>query len=153
MLTPFIVSIFIGIILKIGYLCLVFKCINVFNLKFLDFLCFIISSFLSYILKFIFYLLDIIKKVNFWNFSFCTPNFIFVCLYYILIVFFVFKFNLNVYVNYRNIKILFLGKKKLKRIKTISLEKIRKKIIKVICVLILFTLLINILSKFINKRL
>ena len=141
--------------LKVGYITVIIDLINVFDFKILKFINLILSNVITFILKCLFKLLEIVAKFKILNISFVTPNFVFIIIYYVVVIFIVYKFNKNTFRYYRRIKNLknIKNKKALKKFKSKeiinklnfkNMEKDNKLFCTIIIVLIVILLINNI---------
>ena len=129
-ITNLFISIFIGFILKVGYIALGLGLIyKVFLNKSIILKCLleIISIFIEKLLCFIFYILEIINKVNILDFYIVTPSFLFLIVYYIFIIWLIYEFNKNPYRNFRKIRKI-RKIKDIKKLKCFNIYNIRKNI-------------------------
>ena len=143
-------SVFIPMLLKVGYIIVLIDMLNFFRFKFFIFINKMISKCLSIILEFIFFILEGIRKIDFLNIVFKTPNILLVIIYYLIAVSLIRWFNNNLYKNYKNI-LRFNYKKDIK-ILSKNIFKIFLKNKKIIIVLIIFIVFNSISALFQNKR-
>lgn len=143
-------SVFIPMLLKVGYIIVLIDMLNFFRFRFFIFINKMISKCLSIILEFNFFILEEIRKIDFLNIVFKTPNILLVIIYYLMAVSLIRWFNNNLYKNYKNI-LRFNYKKDIK-ILSKNIFKIFLKNKKIIIVLIIFIVFNNISAVFQNKR-
>ena len=149
-LSNLFISVFIPMLLKVGYIIVLIDIVNFFRFKFFIFINKMISKCLSIILEFNFFILEGIRKIDFLNIVFKTPNILLVIIYYLIAVSLIRWFNNNLYKNYKNI-LRFNYKKDIK-ILSKNIFKIFLKNKKIIIVLIIFIVFNNISALFQNKR-
>ena len=149
-LSNLFISVFIPMLLKVGYIIVLIDIVNFFRFRFFIFINKMISKCLSIILEFNFFILEVIRKIDFFNIVFKTPNILSVIIYYLIAVSLIRWFNNNLYKNYKNI-LRFNYKKDIK-ILSKNIFKIFLKNKKIIIVLIIFIVFNNISVLFQNKR-
>ena len=149
-LSNLFISVFIPMLLKVGYIIVLIDIVNFFRFKLFIFINKMISKCLSIILEFNFFILEGIRKIDFLNIVFKTPNILLVIIYYLIAVSLIRWFNNNLYKNYKNI-LRFNYKKDIK-ILSKNIFKIFLKNKKIIIVLIIFIVFNNISALFQNKR-
>ena len=149
-LSNLFISVFIPMLLKVGYIIVLIDIVNFFRFKLFIFINKMISKCLSIILEFNFFILEGIRKIDFLNIVFKTPNILLVIIYYLIAVSLIRWFNNNLYKNYKNI-LRFNYKKDIKILsKNIFKNFLKNK--KIIIVLIIFIVFNNISALFQNKR-
>ena len=110
--------------LKVGYITVIIDLINVFDLKILEVTNLILSKVITFILKSLFKLLEIVAKFKVLDISFKTPSFVFIIIYYVVVIFIIYKFKKNTFRWYRRIKNI----KEIKNTKIIkSIKNIKRK--------------------------
>ena len=149
-LSNLFIYVFIPMLLKVGYIIVLIDIVNFFRFKLFIFIYKMISKCLSIILEFNFFILEGIRKIDFLNIVFKTPNILSVIIYYLIAVSLIRWFNNNLYKNYKNI-LRFNYKKDIK-ILSKNIFKIFLKNKKIIIVLIIFIVFNNISALFQNKR-
>ena len=108
-ITNILVSLCIGIILKIGYVTLILGFFCSYSKMFFVFKIFEVINYLlvkcvTVVLEILFKILELISKIKILNINFRTPSFISVLLWYVIICFIIYNFRKNKFKYYKFIK-------------------------------------------------